>query len=48
LLYVANKATGQIFGYRIGTQASLTSIGGFNTENPANPNSGPPFLAITQ
>jgi DNA-binding beta-propeller fold protein YncE len=47
-VYVANNATGQIFGYEVGSDGSLTSIGAFDTESPANPASAPAFLAITQ
>jgi DNA-binding beta-propeller fold protein YncE len=46
-VYVANSATGQVFGYSVGAGGALSSIGAFNTENPANPASAPTFLAIT-
>ncbi|MFZ1118957.1 MAG: beta-propeller fold lactonase family protein, partial [Candidatus Binataceae bacterium] len=47
-VYVANNATGQVFGYEVGAAGVLSSIGTFDTENPANPVSFPAFLAITQ
>lgn len=47
-VYVANSSTGQILGYSVGNAGALSSIGAFNTENPANPASAPAFLVITQ
>ena len=47
-VYVANSSSGQILGYSVGIGGALSSIGAFNTENPANPASAPAFLAITQ
>jgi DNA-binding beta-propeller fold protein YncE len=47
-VYVANSATGQIFGYMIGAAGALGFVGAFDTEEPPNPASAPAFLAITQ
>jgi 6-phosphogluconolactonase len=47
-VYVANSGTGQIAGYSVNSDSTLSAIGTFDTENPANAASTPAFIVMTQ
>jgi 6-phosphogluconolactonase len=47
-LYAANSGTGQVVGYSVGAGGSLSVVGTFDTESPANSASVPAFIVMTQ